>query len=181
MGFKSLKATKPLWGDNLLFTIQFLGVPLSHPMVLNPGLLDWKSSTLASRALLLFYYIVLKRAGIGNLLSRNSACTATAVHVPLHWPQMLNAFWLFPFLFFVPLLIIDPNSSNHFLKILKDTINYNCYFKKNNKNKCSKSFEKDWNQSEQKPRRQAQHWANILSWNLFKLPPLKLRCLVRQQ
>ena len=93
--------------------------------------------------ILLFYYIVLKRVGIGNLLSSNSACTATAVHVPLHWPQMLNAFWLFSFFFFVSLLIINPNSSNQFLKILKDTINYNCYFKKNNKNKCSKSFEKD--------------------------------------
>ena len=30
MGFSSLMATEPLWGDSLLFTIQFPGLPGTH-------------------------------------------------------------------------------------------------------------------------------------------------------
>ena len=56
VGFNCLKATEPLWRNNLLFTILNLRTrkdwPWSHPVVLNPGPLDWKSSTLTTRPLL---------------------------------------------------------------------------------------------------------------------------------
>ena len=64
MWFNCVKATKPLKGDSLLFITQSLGVPItylidlgrmkgcgwpwSHPAVLNPGLLDWETSTLTT-------------------------------------------------------------------------------------------------------------------------------------
>ena len=47
---------EPLRGGSLLFTTKFPEIPLSrpwsHPLVLNMGLLEWESSTLATRPLL---------------------------------------------------------------------------------------------------------------------------------
>ena len=55
MEFHCLKATDPVWGGSLLFTTESPGVvlsqPWSHPVVLNWGSLDWKSSTLNTRPL----------------------------------------------------------------------------------------------------------------------------------
>ena len=63
MGFNGPNATEPLWGDSLLFTTQSLGRPgnhllylrrmrlswsWSHPAFMNPGPLDWESSSLTT-------------------------------------------------------------------------------------------------------------------------------------
>ena len=65
IGFSCLKGAETLQRDSLHFTIQFAGVPgihlinveklswpWSHPAVLKPGHLDWKSCTLSTRSLL---------------------------------------------------------------------------------------------------------------------------------
>ena len=73
MVFNCLKATEPLRGDSLLFTIQFQGgagthlIDLgrmkgySHPVALNLGLLDWESSTSTTRPLLHWYWFTYLR------------------------------------------------------------------------------------------------------------------------
>ena len=61
---------EPIQGGSLLFTTKFpeipgafwpqkderLSQPWSHPVVLNTGTLDWESSTLTTRPMLLVYY-----------------------------------------------------------------------------------------------------------------------------
>ena len=64
MGFNCLKATQPLQGGSLHFSLQFpeipgtpwkdkrLSRPWSHPVVLNTAPVDWESSALTTRPLL---------------------------------------------------------------------------------------------------------------------------------
>ena len=59
IGFDCLKATEPLPEDSLLSATKFpeilgtLSRPWSHPMVFNSGTLDWESSALTTRPLIL--------------------------------------------------------------------------------------------------------------------------------